>query len=97
MRRKEPVLLADLLPEVLKSNGMSEHLINLQVKRAWQRLLPETLQHYVTGVEIESRVLTVRVSSAALRNELFLNRRSLIEQLNAQTSPNAVSKIVISH
>lgn len=95
MERHKTQSLATLLPIVLKQNNMAEHLAYLQVKKAWQTIIPETLSRFVTGLEIAEHRLTVRISSAAMRQELFMNRKQLIAQLNAMSNPNTIREIKI--
>ena len=95
MERRKTLPISSILPIVLRENNMLEPLTNLKVKKAWEKIIPSQLKSYVNGVEIENKRLSVHITSAAMRNELFVNRQTLIRQINAIVGTNAIKEIRI--
>ena len=95
MRRNEPCLIADILPKVIEVGNMAEQLTYMKVRRAWEQIMPEQLQQYISSIEVKDHVLTAHISSPALRNELFNNRRKIVEQINSLSSPGAIRQLIL--
>lgn len=92
MQRKEVIRLSsDLLQEALRSNGVEavNHLTEVSIQEAWQTVLG-SLTQYTTNLEFKEGTLYVRVTSAVLRNDLFLQRSVLIEKMNI-----AVGRVIL--
>ena len=96
MERKEVVRLSsDLLREALSSNGNEAaiHLTELSVQQAWVQILGPLAQ-YATKLEFKDGALYVRITSAVLRNDLFMQRSQLIEKINQVIGKKIVYSIV---
>lgn len=96
MQRKEAVRLSsDLLREALSSNGNEAaiHLTELSVQEAWAQILGPLAQ-YSTNLEFKNGALHVRITSAVLRNDLFMERSQLIEKINNAIGRKIVYSIV---
>ena len=96
MERKEVVRLSsDLLREALSSNGNEAaiHLTELSVQEAWTQVLG-SLTQYSTNLELKDGALHVRITSAVLRNDLFMQRSQLIEKINQVIGKKIVYSIV---
>ena len=96
MQRKEVVRLSsDLLREALSSNGNEAaiHLTELSVQQAWAQVLGPLTQ-YSTNLDLKDGALYVRITSAVLRNDLFMQRSQLIEKINQVIGKKIVYSIV---
>jgi len=96
MQRKEVVRLSsDLLREALHSNGIEAaiHLTELSVQEAWNNVLG-SLTQYSTNLEFKEGTLYVRITSAVLRNDLFMQRSQLIEKINEAVGKKVLYSIV---
>ena len=96
MQRKEVVRLSsDLLREALCSNGAEVviHLTELSVQEAWSEVLG-SLTQYSTNLEFKEGTLYVRITSAVLRNDLFMQRSQLIEKINTAIGKKVLYSIV---
>ncbi|HPW89951.1 MAG TPA: DUF721 domain-containing protein [Paludibacteraceae bacterium] len=96
MQRKEAVRLSsELVREALSANGseMVTHLTELSVQEAWIKVLGPLAQ-YATNLEFKEGTLYVRITSAVLRNDLFMQRSQLIEKINEVLGKKIVYSIV---
>ena len=82
MQQHRTQSIGELLTDYLRETGLEKPLLERQVVEKW----PEVMG----PMELKNGVLMVRISSAALKAQLFECRRELVEKLN-----NAVGAHVI--
>lgn len=96
MKHGKTEKISDLLPGILSSNGLGRHLNEIRLLECWSVVLGKQVTQYTTHLEIKERVLYAKISSSALRHELFLNRRKLIENLNKEVGTTVITDIRLS-
>lgn len=74
--------IGEALVACLRENGLEQSVLDVQVEEAWPRVMGDTVNQLTRSVEVRNGMLIVRVSSAALKTQLFENRFELIRKLN---------------
>ena len=82
--------ISDALVDFLRESGLEQSVLAVQVEEAWPRVMGETVAHLTRSVEVKDGMLIVRVSSAALKTQLFENRFELVRKLNEAVGAEAV-------
>ena len=88
--------IGDILSEDLrKIVGLesSKALDAVHVVNTWRQILGTTMVRYSEGEVFEKGALRVRIKSAVLRNDLFMQRTELIQRLNQQLGRQIVFAI----
>lgn len=68
--------------EFLRENGMEKPILERRVVEQWPRVMGDTVARLTRSVEVTDGVLYVKLSSAALRSQLFEIRFDLVKKLN---------------
>ncbi|MBR4722246.1 MAG: DUF721 domain-containing protein [Muribaculaceae bacterium] len=76
------VSISEALVSYLRESGLEKSVLEVQVEEAWPRVMGDIVTRFTRSVEVKDGVLYVRVSSAALKAQLFENRFELIRRLN---------------
>lgn len=76
--------------DFLRENGLERSVLAVQVEEVWPRVMGETVARLTRSVEVKDGVLIVRVSSAALKAQLFENRFELVRKLNEAVGAEAI-------
>ena len=71
----------------------SKALDAVHVVNTWREILGPTMIRYSEGEVFENGALRVRIKSAVLRNDLFMQRTELIQKLNTQLGRQIVFAI----
>ena len=79
---KGGVALSDVLVDYLRESGLEQSVLDVQIEDVWPRVMGETVRRLTRSVEVKDGMLIVRVSSAALKAQLFENRFELVRKLN---------------
>lgn len=91
MFRRHPQSIGELLPQYLRNEGLETPLLERRILSAWDTVAGRIVARYTTEKSIYNRVLMVKISNPALRQDLSMMRRELVSKLNA-----AVGSIVIT-
>ena len=71
----------------------SKALDAVHVINTWREILGPTMIRYSEGETFQDGALKVRIKSAVLRNDLFMQRTELIQKLNTQLGRQIVFAI----
>ncbi|MBR1877465.1 MAG: DUF721 domain-containing protein [Paludibacteraceae bacterium] len=76
------VSISEALVDYLRDSGLEKPVLEVQVEEAWPRVMGDIVTRMTRSVEVKNGTLFVRVSSAALKAQLFENRFELVRRLN---------------
>lgn len=74
----------------LRESGLEQSVLDVLVEEAWPRVMGDMVNSLTRSVEVKNGILIVRVSSAALKAQLFENRFELVSKLNEAVGANAI-------
>jgi len=86
-------LMKDVLPSALGANA-AKGFRAMQVQAAWRKVLGPLMSQYSSRERFADGTLFITITSPALRQELFMNRSSVIEKINAELGSALVKEIV---
>ena len=74
--------ISEALVDFLGESGLEKPVLEVQVEEAWPKVMGKVVTDLTRSVEVKDGTLYVRVSSAALKAQLFENRFELVRRLN---------------
>lgn len=93
MRRQNTQHISQVLQLFLRENGLEKPFLEHKLVELWPKVLGSMVQRYTRKVEINDGVLYAYITSAALRQELFLCRFQLVEKLNNEVGAEIIKDI----
>ena len=94
MKRGETKSIAELVRVMCREEGLETPLNEYRLINAWPKVLGESVCAYTKDLKIYNQVLFVTVTSSVLRQELLMNRRSLVARLNDYVKAQVITDIV---
>ena len=94
MKRGETKSIADLVRAMCREEGLETPLNEYRLVQAWSQVLGPAVQAYTKNLQIHTQVLYVTVTSSVLRQELLMNRKSLVRKLNEYVKAQVITDIV---
>lgn len=94
MRRSNTQSLGDVLRDYIRDTGIERKLKEVDIVQSWEELLGKTVAHYTRNISIKNRILYVEISSAVVKNELFMMREEIRKKMNERAGEEIVSKII---
>ncbi|MBQ8336897.1 MAG: DUF721 domain-containing protein [Bacteroidaceae bacterium] len=95
MRRGETKSIAELVRAMCREEGLETPLNEYRLINAWSQVLGPAVASYTKSLQIHNQVLFVKVTSSVLRQELLLNRKSLVRRLNEHVKAQVITDIVL--
>ena len=97
MRKQNTEILGDVIRQVLRENHLDGRLYEVQYEvqliRSWETVLGTYINSYTENLYIKNKILYAKISSAALRHELFLSKSILIGNLNKAVGVQVINDI----
>ena len=93
MQRHTAHSIGDLLTDYLRESGLEKQLLERQLVDKWPEVMGSAVARLTRSVELNNGVLMVRISSAALKAQLFECRKEVISKLNASVGAQIVSDV----
>ena len=94
MKRTNSEAVGDLIRQFLRQQGLEAPLNEYRLINAWPKVLGQSVCAYTKDLKIYNQVLFVTVTSSVLRQELLMNRRSLVARLNEYVKAQVITDIV---
>lgn len=93
MRRKNTEKISDVLGRFLKQNQLDEKIYEKRVIDSWSLVMGDSVSEFTKSLFFKNHVLYIKISSAVLRNELFMMREQIKNSLNKHVQSNIIKEI----
>lgn len=94
MKRTYAKSIGEIIDLVLKEEHLDGKLNEQRALAVWPEIVGQGINRYTTDRRISRGVLTVSLSSAALRNELMMYRSDLVSRINEAVGTQVITDIV---
>ena len=94
MKRGSTKSIAELVRAVCREEGLETPLNEYRLINAWSKVLGPAVQSYTKNLQIYNQVLFVTLTSSVLRQELLMNRKTLVRKLNDYVKAPVITDIV---
>lgn len=95
MKKKEAKAIGELVQQYLRQESLETPLNQQRLINAWPKILGPAIASYTKELYIKNQTLYVHLTSAALREELFMGRELLVKNLNQYVGATVITNIVI--
>lgn len=95
MKRRNEQTIGEVLKTYLKAHGLQRQMAEAEVLDQFALLVGTSKMRYCGEVRFRSGTLCVEVRSAALKNELMMNRKYLMDELNRKAGMDVVERIYL--
>lgn len=93
MRRQITQPIGDAIAEFLRESGLEKPLLEKQLVECWPVVMGPSVARLTRRVELNNGVLFVYLNSAALKAELFICRRELVNKLNEHVGSKVIEEV----
>ncbi|MBQ9522674.1 MAG: DUF721 domain-containing protein [Paludibacteraceae bacterium] len=85
--------IGEVLVDYLRQNNLEQPLLERRLVAMWDEIMGPAVARLTRDVEIKDGVLKVKISSAALRTQLFECRFELIRKLNQTVGSEVIRDV----
>lgn len=94
MKRTEAKSIAEIIGDFMQQEDIEDAVLEQKALRLWSQVVGPGINRMTTERYVENGVITMKIASAALRNDLMLSRSSLIAQLNQLVGKPVIKEIM---
>ncbi|MBR4119717.1 MAG: DUF721 domain-containing protein [Bacteroidales bacterium] len=94
MERRKATHIGEIIQEILNKSNLKGRLDETTITQKWEEVVGKPMARYTKNVYVSKGILHVEVTSSVVRNELMMNRTTLVEQLNAITGTQTIKDII---
>ena len=92
-RENDTSKLKDLIPQMLQENKLQKGMDQIYVKEAWLEVMGKGVANYTEAVSMKNQTIFVKLSSAALREELQYGQDKIVKMMDEALEQIKVSAI----
>lgn len=85
--------LKDLIPQMLQENKLKKGMDQMYVKEAWAEVMGQGVANYTESVSLKNHTIFVKLTSAALREELQYGQDKIVKMMNEALSEISIRSI----
>ena len=94
MKRTDAKSIAEIIGDFMQQEDIEGAVLEHKALQLWSNVVGPGVNRMTTERYVDDGVITVKISSAALRNDLMLSRSSIIEQLNNLVGKPVIKEII---
>lgn len=87
--------IKQVIETLRKDKKLKKGLEKAQVKKLWTELMGKSIEKYTSNVTYKQGVLTVYLTSSALREELSRGKDKIINLMNEHYGEKVINKIIL--
>jgi predicted nucleic acid-binding Zn ribbon protein len=95
MKKNNTQPIGEVLREYVEALKLNQKIKEVRAIGMWEELLGKSIASRTKRIYIKDKVLYVFLTSAVVRNELFLIRESIIQKINEHAGEKVVEKMVL--
>ena len=95
MRRSKGQPVGEVIKELLKNYDITSKFNEVHVITLWDKLMGPSVTKYTVKIEVEKRILFVKLSNAALKQELSYAREKIKKMLNDEVGEEVLLDVRI--
>ena len=95
MRRSKGQPIGEVIKELLKNYDITSKFNEAHVITSWDKLMGPSVTKYTVKIEVEKRILFVKLSNAALKQELTYAREKIKKMLNDEVGEEVLLDVRI--
>ena len=94
MKRTEAKNVGQIINDLLQKENLDVALDEHRASALWPQIVGDGINRYTISRSVKNGVMTVRLSSASLANELMLIRASIIQRINEALGREIIHEII---
>ena len=93
MKPTEPESLGDVLRMAIEQRDISRRLAEVNIAGKWPEIVGSHIAALTSKPSVKNGVMTIRVSSPAMKQELNMSRSRLINALNRAAGEDIITEL----
>ena len=96
MKKNNDSSLKEVLQKLFDAYGWTEKMDGVQIVNSWETVVGGIFAKHTTNLYVKNKKLYVILDSSVLRNELYMERSSLVKKLNIEVGKEVIDEIIFN-
>jgi predicted nucleic acid-binding Zn ribbon protein len=84
-----------IIKEWIKQRGLEKKMIRVDAISTYREVVGDFISKHTTKAEIFGKTLSVSIDSGVIKQELSMNRQSIVQQINEKMGQAVIDRIEI--
>ena len=93
MKRSRPMLISEIIDDVVRKEGLEDNMLAHRALTLWGNIVGNHINRLTTMRRVEGSTLMVHIGSAAVRQELSMQRTALLRAINDALGKEVITDI----
>lgn len=93
MKKTHPMLISEIIDNVVRNEGLEDNLLAHRALTVWGTVVGNHINRLTTMRRVAGSTLMVHITSAAVRQELYMQRTPLIKAINDMLGKEIITEI----
>jgi len=94
MKRTHPKTVGAIITDALRQERLDVQLDEHRASALWPQIMGDGINRYTISRSVRGGVMTVHLSSAALKGELMMNRSRIVQRINQALGREVITDII---
>lgn len=95
IKKSNEYTLKQAIEEMMRTYRLQGKMDEMKLINGWEKVMGAVIVKYTRKIHIESRILYVEITSAALREELSYGKSKMIKLLNEEAGGNVIDDVIL--
>lgn len=87
--------IKEAMYRLIKAYGLAPKLLEVEVRQCWADIMGPVISAKTSHIKLIDGVLKVKVTSAALKNELSMAKSKIVEMMNENLKHDSIKEVQI--
>lgn len=88
--------MGNAMNKMLNESRWGKRFLAISLEEDWSEIMGETIAKYTKSLNLQNKKLDIHTDIAPLKNELSLNKKSIIDKINSFYKKEIVTEVTIS-
>lgn len=95
MRKSNESSLKEAIEQLLDTYRLRDRINEVRVRNSWDSMMGSAISKRTSDIRLAGGILTIRVSSAPLKDELMFQREKILTEMNRLLEGDFVKEVKI--
>lgn len=94
-RNENSETLKEVMYRLIKAYGLGPKLLEVSVRQSWDEIMGPVIAAKTSHIKLSDGILKVKVTSAALKNELAMAKSKIAKMMNESLKSDTIKEVQI--
>ena len=89
------IKLSDSITNLIRNKNFGEMFLLGQIQNKWDQIVGKAIKEATIVTKIQNKTIYIKCKNSTWKNELFYQKKELLEKIQKNTPKNTINKIYL--